>query len=291
MKLPLLAGTMLLALSTAAYGADSQFERTLNVSAQPDVYVTTGSGNITIHPGSGTQLHVVGHVHAGWSMFGAGGSVSDLRARIDRILQNPPIVQDGNTVRIGESNDHELYNHISVDYEVTVPAAVALNLHSGSGDIVVDHVGRYLSATSGSGNVDGHGVQGAVDLGTGSGDIELEHDGTGDIKAKTGSGNIKLHGLDGGLMARSGSGDIEADGRLSGPANLSSGSGNIKLHLTPDAHFNLEASTGSGGIHVGYPGAPEQGDNSRHHMTAPINGGGAPLEVRTGSGDVEINSH
>jgi DUF4097 and DUF4098 domain-containing protein YvlB len=76
-----------------------------------------------------------------------------------------------------------------------------------------------------------------------------------------------------------------------GSANLSSGSGNIKLHLAPDAHFNLEASTGSGDIRVNYPGAPEQGANSRHHLTAPINGGGTPLEVRTGSGDVEIDSH
>jgi DUF4097 and DUF4098 domain-containing protein YvlB len=200
-------------------------------------------------------------------------------------------VQNGNSVRIGESNDRELFNNISIDYDISVPAAVALNLHSGSGDIEVDHVGRYLSASSGSGNVRAHGVHGPAELGTGSGDIELEQEAPGDVKAKTGSGNIKIHGLDGGFTARSGSGDIEGDGRLAGPANLSAGSGNIKLRLTPDAHFNLEASTGSGDIHVNFPGAPEQGDNSRHHMTAPINGGGAPLEVRTGSGNVEIDSH
>lgn len=285
MKLQLLAATTLLTLTSAAFAADSQFERTLSVSAQPDLYVSTGSGNITVHPGSDSQIHIVGHVHAGWAAF------SDIKSRIQRIVDNPPIAQDGNTVRVGESNDHELYNNISIDYDISAPASVALNVHSGSGDVEIDHVGRYLSAGSGSGNVVAHGIHGSADLGTGSGDVELEQEGPGDVKAKTGSGNIKIHGLNGGLMVRSGSGDIEADGRIAGAASLASGSGNIRLHLTPDAHFNLEASTGSGDIHVNYPGAPQQGDNSRHHLTAPINGGGAPLEIRTGSGDIEIDSH
>lgn len=291
MKFRLIAATGLLMVSTAAFGLDNQFERTLNVSSQPDLYVATGSGNITIHPGSDSQIHIIGHVHAGWSMFGNGGPLGGVNDRIRHIIDNPPVVQNGNSVRVGESNDHDLYNNISIDYDITVPAAVALNLHSGSGDIEVDHAGRYLSAMSGSGNVRAYGVHGPAELGTGSGDIELGEEGPGDVKAKTGSGNIKVHGLNGAFTARSGSGDIEGDGRLTGAANLSAGSGNIKLHLTPDAHFNLEASTGSGDIHINFPGAPQQGDNSRHHMTAPIHGGGAPLEVRTGSGNIEIDSH
>ncbi len=285
MKLRLLAGALLLTVSTAAFASDSQFERTLNVSAQPDLYVSTGSGDITIHAGSDNQIHVVGHVHAGWAIFG------DVQARIQNILNNPPIVQDGNTVRVGESNDHGLFNNISIDYDVSVPAAVALNLHSGSGDIVVKNVGRYLSATSGSGDLRAHGINGPAELGTGSGDIELEQTGQGDVKAKSGSGDINIHGLNGSLTARSGSGSINVDGRVVGGGNLANGSGDIKLHLPADAHFNLEASTGSGDIHVHFPGAPRQDDGSRHHLTASINGGGATLEVHTGSGDVEIDSH
>jgi hypothetical protein len=283
MKLRLLATAILLTVSTAAFASDSQFERTLTVSAQPDLFVSTGSGDITIRPGSDNQVHIVGHIHAGWSMMGG-----DQEARIKRIVENPPITQDGNSIHVGESNDHELFNHLSIDYVVTAPASVALNLHSGSGDITIDHAGRYLSASSGSGDVRAHGINGASDLSTGSGDIELQAIGSGDIKAKTGSGSIKIQGLNGSLTARSGSGDIQADGHLTGAAMLGSGSGSIKLRLTPDAHFNLEASTGSGDIHVGFPNAPQQNDNSRHHLTGPVNGGGAPLEIRTGSGDVTI---
>ena len=285
MKSLVLAASATLLLSTAAFASDHHFDRTLNVSARPDLYVSTGSGNITVHPGDSNQIHVVGHVHAGWKVFG------DVDSKIEKIVENPPITQDGNTVKIGLSGDHELYNNVSIDYDVTVPSDVALNLHSGSGDVEVDHVGRYLSAASGSGNVRAHGIHGPADLSSGSGDIELEQDSPGDVKTKSGSGNIRVHGFNGGITARTGSGDIEADGKLTAAANLASGSGNVVMHLNSDAHFNLEASTGSGDIHIRFPGAPEQGENSRHHLTAPINGGGAPLEVRTGSGNVEIDSH
>jgi hypothetical protein len=286
MKLHLLAAATLLTVSTAVYASDSQFERTLSVSAQPDLFVSTGSGDITIRPGSDNQVHIVGHIHAGWSMMGG-----DQETRIKRIVENPPITQSGNSIRIGESNDHELFNHLSIDYVITAPASVALNLHSGSGDVTIEHAGRYLSASSGSGDVRAHGINGPSDLSTGSGDIDLDESGPGDVKAKTGSGGIQVHGFNGALIARSGSGDIQADGHLTGAASLGSGSGSIKLRLTPDAHFNLEASTGSGDIHINFPGAPQQTDSTRHHLTAPINGGGAPLEVRTGSGDVTIDSH
>jgi hypothetical protein len=285
MKIQMMTASALLLISTAALAADHQFERTLNVSAQPDLYVSTGSGNIKIMPGTGNEIHVVGHVHAGWDVLGS------VDGRIEKIVANPPITQDGNTVKIGETNDRALFNHISIDYEITAPASVALNLHSGSGDVEVGHVGRYLSAASGSGNVRAMGIHGTADLSSGSGDLSMEQDGPGDVKAKTGSGNIQIHSFDGTLMLRTGSGNVEADGRLTGAANLSTGSGNIKLRLTPDAHFNLEASTGSGSIQVHYPGAPEQNDQSKHHLTGPVNGGGAPLEVRTGSGDVEIEGH
>jgi hypothetical protein len=283
MNLRLLTATTALALSTVAF-ADSQFDRTLNVSSQPDLYVATGSGNIHIHPGNDTQIHIVGHVHAGWGGFG------DVTGRVQRIVSNPPIQQDGNTVKIGAVTDHDLFNNITIDYDIAAPAGVALNLKSGSGDIETDHLGRYLTASSGSGNILAHGVRGAGDLNTGSGEIEFDQEAAGDIKARSGSGGIRIHGFNGTLIARTGSGDVEADGRLTGPANLSSGSGNIHLRLDANTHFNLEASTGSGDMRVRFPGAPQQDDHSRHHLTAPINGGGPALEVRTGSGDIEVAS-
>lgn len=263
--------------------ADSTFDRTVNVSAQPDLYVSTGSGNIHIVPGNGSQIHIVGHVHAGWSAFG------DVNSRIQHIVDNPPIVQNGNTVRVGEATDHSLFNNISIDYDISVPADVALNLHSGSGDVEVSNVGRFVSGTSGSGNVRAHGVHGPASLESGSGDLELEDAGPGDVKAKTGSGSIRIHEFNGGFTARTGSGDIEAAGRLQGGGSIMTGSGDVRLHLTPDSRFTLEAATGSGDIRVHMPGlVATNTESSRHHLTTAVNGGGPALQIRTGSGDIEI---
>src|SRR5579875_2891780 len=167
MNLRPLLRTAILSVTTVAL-ADNTFDRTLNVSAQPDLYVSTGSGNIHITPGSGSQIHIIGHVHAGWSAFG------DVNGRVQRIIENPPITQSGNTVHVGEVTDHSLFNNISIDYDISVPQDVALNLHSGSGDVEVDNVGRFLSGTSGSGNVRAHGIHGPADVESGSGDLELE---------------------------------------------------------------------------------------------------------------------
>ena len=276
----------LITLSTAAFAAraaDGNFDRTLNVSAQPDLYVSTGSGTIRIHPGSGSQIHIVGHVHASWSAFG------DVNSRIQHIIDNPPITRSGNAVHVGEVSDRELFNNISIDYEITVPNDVALNLRSGSGDIDVDNVGRFLSASSGSGSVRSHGLRGPATLETGSGDIELEENAAGDVKAHTGSGSIRIHNLNGDFNGKTGSGDIEADGNLVGASSLSTGSGAVRLHISPSSHFSFEGSTGSGDIRVGFPGAPQQDEHNRHHLTASINGGGPPLVIHTGSGSIEVN--
>jgi len=278
-----LTAALILATATAAL-ADADFDRTLTVSGQADLYVSTGSGHIKVSVGSDNQIHIKAHVHAGWN------ALPTTDGRITKIVENPPIQQSGNTVRVGETTDRELYNNISIDYDITAPASVALNLRSGSGDVDVEHLGRFLSATSGSGSVRAHGVHGPADLHSGSGDIELQEEAAGEVKAETGSGSIRIDGLNGTLMARTGSGDIEANGHLTGAARLSSGSGSVRLNLAPDSHFDLEGSTGSGSIHVHFPNAPQQNDESRHHLTGAVNGGGPVLEARTGSGDIDISN-
>jgi hypothetical protein len=265
-------------LTSAAYAAD--FERTLTVGPQADLYVSTGSGDIHIVPGSDSQIHVQAHVHAGWN---AGGDIED---RIRRIAEHPPIEQSGNAVHIGEvpPEERHLFNNISIDYEITAPKSVALNLHSGSGDIEIDHLGRFLKAQTGSGSVRAHGIAGPADLQTGSGDLDLEELAAAEVRASTGSGSIRVHGLNGALTARTGSGDIEADGSITGSSRLQTGSGSIHVHLGRDAHFNIDASSGSGSIRVA--GAP---GSEHHHISAPVNGGGPTLEAHTGSGDIDVS--
>ena len=279
----LITAAAVCAIALTAF-ADDDFDRTLRVGPQPDLYISTGSGSIRVNPGTDGAIHIAAHVHADWSRGG------DVQARIARITANPPIQQSGNSIHVGEPADRSLYNGIAIDYEITAPTAVALNLRSGAGEVEVNHVGRFLAAVSGSGSVRAHGVHGTVTLESGSGDIEVQEEAPGDVKAKTGSGSIRINGFSGGLNLRTGSGDLEANGRLTAAARLSSGSGSVRMNLQPDARFNLEASTGSGSIRVHFPNAPQQTDDSRHQISGAVNGGGPLLEAHSGSGDIEINA-
>jgi hypothetical protein len=260
--------------------ADAQdFDRTLPASSATDLYVSTGSGRIHIYPGSDAEVHVKAHLHAGWNMGG------DVEERMRRIAANPPVTTSGKEIHIGDvpAEQRPLYNNITIDYEISTPRAVALNLHSGSGDVEVDNVGRFLKGDTGSGSIRAHGIAGPADLHTGSGDIELQQQASGQVHASTGSGSIRINGLSGALTARTGSGDIEANGNLVGASKLQTGSGSIRAHIARDAHFNVDATTGSGSIRV----AGISGEH--HHLSTAINGGGPSLEAHTGSGDIEIN--
>lgn len=296
------------------------FEKTLQVSGPVDLEVTSGSGNITVHQGGAGTVHVSAKIRASNSWL-FGGNADD---KIRRIEQNPPVEQQGNTIRIGRMEDHELLRNISIDYDVTVPPQTKLSsqtgsgdqtitglqlpvtaktgsgnitaesigaethLSSGSGDLKVNSVKGSLVANTGSGNIKAQDVGGEAFVNTGSGDVEVHQTAAGDVKVETGSGNIRLFGINGGLRASAGSGDIHAEGEATHDWRLGAGSGNITLRLPSQASFNLDARTSSGSLRVNHQ-VTVQGAISKNHIQGKVGNGGVILDVHTGSGDIEID--
>lgn len=272
-----------LAITATAFAAEGSFDRTLNVSSSPNVSVSTGSGYIRLKPGSDNQVHIIGHIHGNNSWMSG-----DLEGRIHQIANNPPIVQNGNEITIGQRHgDNDLYRNISIDYDVTLPKGSNIVAATGSGDLTVDNVGATLKAQTGSGSVHATGIHGAATLGSGSGDVDLQQTGPGDVRAETGSGSVHLQGINGGLKASTGSGDIEVAGQPATDWKLSTGSGSIRMSLGSSAKFNLVADTGSGSVNVSQP-ITMQGSLNRHHITGAVNGGGPLVHANTGSGDITI---
>ncbi|MEO8735553.1 MAG: DUF4097 family beta strand repeat-containing protein [Edaphobacter sp.] len=282
MKIRILTAAILTIAATTAFAAEKDFTRTLTVTSAPNVSISTGSGYIHLHPGPDSQIHIIGHVHSNNSWFSG-----DSDARVQQIANNPPIVQSGNTITIGESHSNDLFRNIGIDYEVALPRASVIRAGTGSGDVEIQDVGTTLKAESGSGTVSAHGIHGPADLHTGSGDIELQQTAGGDVNAQTGSGSIRLSGLSGGLKAGTGSGDIEASGQPTSDWKLNTGSGSIHLTLGSSAHYTLNAGTGSGSIHTAQPIAM-QGEINKHHVIGTVNGGGPTIRANTGSGDIDL---
>jgi hypothetical protein len=276
MKHLILAATALALAAVPALATEQTFERTLSVNGRLELSVNTGSGNIHLTRGSGSQLHVVGRVKSNW-----GGSDEKVR----EIASNPPIEQTGNIIRIGAR--HENLNHISIDYEIEAPSDAYLDAASGSGNVTDEEVGENAKLNTGSGNIHATGLHGNITVGTGSGDIYAEQTGSGDVKAETGSGNIELRNLHGGLKAETGSGNIKVGGAPAAGWKLETGSGNAELWVG-DAPLTLDAESGSGSIHTDRE-MLTQGSNDRHHVTGKLNGGGPTVRVETGSGDIRVH--
>ncbi|HEY6847074.1 MAG TPA: DUF4097 family beta strand repeat-containing protein [Terracidiphilus sp.] len=259
-----------------ALATEQTFERTLSVNGRVELSVATGSGNIHITQGSGSQIHIFGRVKSNW-----GGNDEKVRD----IAAHPPIEQTGNIVRIGDR--HENLHNISIDYEIQAPAESFLDAGSGSGNVVDDGVGENAKLNTGSGNIQATGLRGNFTVATGSGNIYAEQISAGDVKAETGSGNIEVKNIKGSLRAETGSGGIKAGGAPTAPWHLQTGSGGVELWVG-DAPVTLDAESGSGSIHTDRE-MLTQGSTDRHHVTGKLNGGGPTVRVETGSGDIRVH--
>src|SRR5215475_5907993 len=309
--------------ATAAWAAaEGSFQRNLKVSGSVDLDIETGSGNIEIRTGSSDQVQITGHIRANNNSW-FGGSDNNAAEKVKRIESNPPIQQSGNDIRIGHIDDPSLKRNISISYELVVPADTrlrsrtgsgnqnavglkgAVDLQTGSGNVVFSNIANTVRAESGSGNIQADNVSGNVRAKSGSGDIHINNlsggldaesgsgsitmaqASAGSVRASTGSGDVSLSGVRGSLEATTGSGTVHAEGDPKGAWRLHTGSGSVRVRFPSQASYDLYAHTGSGGISVGPP-ITVQGSVNKHEMRGKVGGGGVPVELETGSGEIEI---
>ena len=288
----------------AAFAAEKSFDRTLSVNGPVTLRVSTGSGYIRVSPGSDNQVHVVGHVKSNNNNWLWGGSSDDAVAKV---AANPPIDQAGNIIRVGDDHGNDWTRHVSIDYEITTPANTMLVAESGSGDLQIsnlngtvkghtgsgsiraDKLGSGSRLETGSGSIDANNLMGSTTLQTGSGEIHAQLGSAGDVVAGTGSGDIKLENVQGAVKAETGSGSLEISGQPTAPWKLETGSGEISLRLGNNAHFTLDAETGSGSVKSDPPlTMTTHGSIDKHHVSGTVNGGGPTIKAETGSGDIHI---
>src|SRR5215467_14682349 len=149
-------------------------DRTLQVSGPVDLDVVSGSGNIKVHVGGSSSVHVYATIHARDSWTGLSA-----QEKIKRLQANPPVEQQGNSIHVGRIEDRELQQNVSIDYDVTVPAQTKVSSQTGSGDQNIT------------------GVQLAVNARTGSGNITVDNIGAG-VRARSGSGELRITSVNGG---------------------------------------------------------------------------------------------
>jgi DUF4097 and DUF4098 domain-containing protein YvlB len=160
----------------------------------------------------------------------------------------------------------------SVHIEINVPREADLNLHSGDGSIRVE------------------AVKGELRLDSGDGDVEVRS-GDGRLNADTRDGNIRAEGRFDLLDLKTGDGNVEAEAAagsaISSSWLLRTGDGNIILRVPQGLSADLDAHTGDGHVNIDFP-VTVTGSVRENSIRGKMNGGGQPIELRTGDGNIEL---
>jgi TonB family protein len=180
------------------------------------------------------------------------------------------------------------------------------DLETDGGNITVGQAGSYVSVRTGGGQIDFGEVHGSVHAETGGGGIRVMYV-SGPMEVESSGGSICLTRVAGTVQAATGSGTITAwinpdssssgnTVRLTGASQLASGNGDIVVFLPRNLAANIEATVANGGerrieadpaLHLSMQPVPGNA-SSQVHAVAVLNGGGAPLKLRTTTGKIRL---
>jgi len=218
------------------------------VSTNPTLVLNNDIGSVQVRAGgSVNQVTILATKHANF-----GGNLNDVTVSY---TQNT----EGNTINVivNRVNGSSFFNATSVDFDVTVPSAAALQLKTNTGSIDVTGVSGQMMLTSNTGSIQAND-------GTASGTTELV----------TNTGSVTFNGS----IDRSGSYRFETN------------TGSVNVTLPSDSAFHLTASTDTGSINTNFPGVTVQ-----HHQVVGANAFGdvgtspqATVSLRTNTGSINL---
>src|SRR5487761_116609 len=173
-------------------------------------------------------------------------------------------------------------------------------LETGGGNISLEHSGSGLIASTGGGQIDIGEATGLIRARTGGGGIRVVH-ASGPTELETSAGNVYLMQVENSVRASTGSGGITAwfgpGAKLTSPCRLAAGEGDIVVYLPRMLPVTVDAQVELGGGHrvivdPAFPlkvtyGEPDEGSQAVR-AEGELNGGGAPLVLRTVSGNIRL---
>ncbi len=178
-------------------------------------------------------------------------------------------------------------------------------LETAGGNITVAHAGNFVSVRTGGGQIDFGEVRGSVHAQTGGGGIRVMYV-SGPMELESSSGSICLTRVAGALQAATSGGTITAwinpdppsgggNVRLAGASQLASGNGDIVVFLPRNLAANIDATVANGGEHrieadpaLHLTIQPSPNGPGPIHAVAVLNGGGAPLKLKTTAGKIRL---
>lgn len=284
---------------------EDSFQKTVEIEGPVKLEVETASGDITVSRGNEGQVYISAKFQV------QAASEEEARKLAQKIKEDPPIKQVGNTIKVGDLRKYGFKSwfwgpSIVIDFDIKTPQNTAVELDSGSGDQKVSGIKGPVKAAAGSGDIEITDIEAGVEVDTGSGNIRASNIG-GDIEADAGSGDVNLNNISGdvnvdvgsgdvilkdvrgNMEVDAGSGDITVDSKIGDGLGweFDTGSGDVKLTLPKDSSFAIRAETSSGEIDIDFPVTVS--GRVRKELVGQV--GEKPtsqIKIETSSGDIKI---
>jgi DUF4097 and DUF4098 domain-containing protein YvlB len=241
-----LALGLCIALVSPAALAGDKMSKTFDFPRGGKLTIDVDSGHVEIQTGGSGEVTVEVSVNRG-----------DLEDYVDLSFH-----ETGEGLEIlGEEARGRRHKDGGLEFLITAPSRMDLDVSSGGGHIRIDDVEGQVDVNTGGGHVKIRDIQGDLEVQTGGGHLEIGRvdgelsvrtggghvevdDVLGDVQASSGGGHINVGNVDGDLEVRTGGGHISVE-EVDGMVELKSGGGNISVRGSAS---DTEVETGGGNV-------------------------------------------
>jgi DUF4097 and DUF4098 domain-containing protein YvlB len=266
---------------SAAHAADSRKEARIDIAPGGTVNIVSGGGSIALHSGAGHQLLVSYTVHS--AKIEVDQSSSDNKQRVELLTHALP-------------GEKPTADEAKVDYDVTVPAGVSVNVSTTSAAITADGISSDIELSSETGQITVHNIaKSHVHVRSVTAPVTLQNVTLSRVDIQSTGGAVQLKNVNGQRLAvGTTSGNIDYEGDCSGGGSyiLTTHSGAINVTLPATASVDLTARSATGAVENDFPlqqkphisFVPQQGRS----FAGTSNSGSSSVELQSFSGKIRV---
>jgi DUF4097 and DUF4098 domain-containing protein YvlB len=266
---------------SAAHAADSRKEARIDIAPGGTVNIVSGGGSIALHSGAGHQLLVSYAVHS--AKIEVDQSSSDNKQRVELLTHALP-------------GEKPTADEAKVDYDVTVPAGVSVNVSTTSAPITADGISSDIELSSETGQITVHNIaKSHVHVRSVTAPVTLQNVTMSRVDIQSTGGAVQLKNVNGQRLAvgtTSGNIDYEGDCSGGGSYTLTTHTGAINVTLPATASVDLTARSTTGTVENDFPlqqkphisFVPQQGRS----FAGTSNSGSSSVELQSFSGKIRV---
>jgi len=259
---------------SAARAAETRKEVRIDIASGGTLNVANGGGSVTLHSGAGRQVVATYVIHS--EKVEVDQNLSADKQRVELRTHVLP-------------GDKPTADEAKIDYDITVPAGISVNVNTASAPITVDGLSGDIGLSSETGQINVHNVaKSHVHVRSVTAPVALKDVNMSRIDIQSAGGAVNLSNVTGQRVAvGTTSGNIEYHGDCSGGGDyiLTTHSGAIDVTLPPIASVDLSARSTNGTVENAFPLQEKS-----HNSFVPMQGRSFAGTSNSGSSSVELQS-